>query len=234
MVESHAPHPVVAESALRTVLSHVDNLYLARFYIIYIDTLAINRDVEVALAVIGKAVDASTGKVELLLIVAGVGIVAVECISATHPVVSLLVFVDDAGACRRKWVCDNLTRMVETVYATILHRAPGLALIARSYRRYATADDVFLCRETPSVKGLLSLIDEVIDESRTQVEIAIGAFQLFHLAASFLDDEYTMFRSTEIEVSFAVEGGIVDSGICSVGTKIVACVSYLGSGIVIV
>ena len=86
MVERHASHPVVAEESLVSSLSHIEHGHLSAFHIIYIETLAIYRDIEIALVVICHAVDACAGKGELFLVGSRMRIVAVERTSVADPV----------------------------------------------------------------------------------------------------------------------------------------------------
>ena len=99
-VESHASHPVIAQATLVAFLLHVENLHLATFHIIYIQSLAIDGNVEVALPVIGHAVNASTGKGQFLYVCSCGRVVTIEGIAVANPVVAVMVFVDDASSCR--------------------------------------------------------------------------------------------------------------------------------------
>ena len=134
-----------------------------------------------------------------------------------------------------------------------MHRTPCFAILARGDGRNAAADDVVLCRETPAAEGLLALVeqietflvtaypevvvlvfDDVVDEGGGKIEIAVAVFQLFHLVASLLDDQGSMFRGADIEVALVVEGGIVDGYMILECSQVVAGIGYTSRAIVII
>ena len=134
-----------------------------------------------------------------------------------------------------------------------MHRTPCFAILARGDGRNAAADDVVLCRETPAAEGLLALVeqietflvtaypevvvlvfDDVVDEGGGKIEIAVAVFQLFHLVASLLDNQGSMFRGADIEVAIVVEGGIVDGYMILESTQVVTGIGYTPRSIVIV
>ena len=234
-------------------MRHVERPNLSAFHIIDIQSLAVHRDVEIALFVVCHAVDARTGKVQFLLCLARGGVVAVQCVSVAQPVVAPVVFVYEACAHGRLRVRHYLARRVEPVDTAVLHRTPCDAVLALRYGRDTTAYDVVLLREAPRVEGFLALaelveslfvatypqvvvlvLDDVVDEGGAEVHLAAEATRWFHLAFAVSYQEGTVLRGAEVEVSPVVEGGVVDGGTATVYAEVVARIRYAVGAVVVI